>query len=249
MDKKERINKAFDYLKFKKIIKTQEDVAKMMKASKSNVCSALKGVEGVLTESFIQRFSRTFGISFEWLLTGEGEMLKPTNGNTVTVGTAQQSTVVGGNYYGTPTRAHGEEPPFIEAEVVGAPVIPMSIMKTPNIDILQYVHSHRTGIECSGIRIDNMPIALWHRVGDHALEPAYNKGDLLGLCDYPQGKEDPIPGKIYAVDTRNNGMIVRILFPDGEDFRAHATNPDFPDFIIRRENIIRIYRKMIMVRI
>lgn len=176
------------------------------------------------------------------------DAVEPT-GNTVTVGTAQQSTVVGGNYYGTPTRAHEEEPPLIEAEEVGAPVIPMSIIKTPNIDILQYVHSHRSGIEYSGIRIDNMPIALWHRVGDHALEPAYNKGDLLGLCDYPQGQEDPIPGKIYAVDTRSNGMIVRILFPDGEDFRAHATNPDFPDFIIRRENIIRIYRKMIMVRI
>lgn len=168
-------------------------------------------------------------------------------GNTISVGTANSSTIVGGDYHNM--AASTQELPIIEAEEVRAPIIPMSIVKTPNLDVLQYVNSHNTGIESSGIRVDNMPISVWHRVGDDALEPAYRKGDLLGLYSYSQGEEDPIPGKIYAVDTRSNGIVVRILYPDADGYRAHALNPNFEDFIIRKSNIIRIYRKMIMVRI
>ena len=98
MTRKERINKAFLYLKNKGIIHTQKDVAKTMGASASNVSSALSGVESVLTDKFMSRFNESFGGLFndEWLRAGEGEMLKPTvfqsnengdniQGNSVTV--------------------------------------------------------------------------------------------------------------------------------------------------------------------
>lgn len=46
-----------------------------MGASESNVSSAFKGVEKVLTDNFINRFARTYGISLDWLLTGQGGMI------------------------------------------------------------------------------------------------------------------------------------------------------------------------------
>ena len=76
MDKKNRLNEAVKYLKYKGIIKTQEDIALKMKAGKSNISSALAGKESVLTDNFIARFCATFKeISYTWLLLGEGDML------------------------------------------------------------------------------------------------------------------------------------------------------------------------------
>lgn len=76
MSKKERFNKAYNFLKYEGVIKKQEDVAKAMGASVSNVSSALSGRESVLTDNFLMRFCTAFKqISLEWLLTGEGNML------------------------------------------------------------------------------------------------------------------------------------------------------------------------------
>ena len=74
----ERLNTAYNALKKKGVVHTQKDVAEKMGASASNVSSALKGVEKVLTYNFIIRFCETFKINPQWLLTGEGEMLKST---------------------------------------------------------------------------------------------------------------------------------------------------------------------------
>lgn len=76
MDKKERFNKAYNFLKYEGVIKKQEDVAKAMGAAQSNVSGALKGKESVLTDNFLTRFSRAFKqISLNWLLEEQGPML------------------------------------------------------------------------------------------------------------------------------------------------------------------------------
>lgn len=76
MNKTERLNKAFDYLRYEGVIKTREDVAQVMKASRQNVSSALRGNPKVLTDSFIMRFANSFKqISLQWLLSEEGSML------------------------------------------------------------------------------------------------------------------------------------------------------------------------------
>jgi hypothetical protein len=77
MDKKERFERAYNYLKFQGIIKKQEDVAKAMSATRSNVSLALNGNPIVLTDNFLMRFAKAFpGIfNYDWLLSGDGEML------------------------------------------------------------------------------------------------------------------------------------------------------------------------------
>lgn len=76
MDRKKRLNEAVKYLKYKGIVKTQEDIAVRMKAGRGNISSALAGRESVLTDNFIARFCATFKeISYTWLLLGEGDML------------------------------------------------------------------------------------------------------------------------------------------------------------------------------
>lgn len=79
MDRAQRLNEAFRYLRSCGKIHTQKDLAIAMGATPPNVSSALKGVDKVLTENFIRRFVGAFDgiISYDWLLTGDGEMLKP----------------------------------------------------------------------------------------------------------------------------------------------------------------------------
>ena len=77
MDKKERFEKAYNYLKFQWIIKKQDDVAKTMGATRANVSLALNGNPAVLTDNFLMRFAKAYPgmFNFDWLLTGDGEML------------------------------------------------------------------------------------------------------------------------------------------------------------------------------
>ena len=79
MNKKERLNQAYNYLKYKGIIRSQSDLAEKMNASQPNISAALSGVPRVLTSRFLRRFNEAAEniFSLDWLLTGEGEMLAP----------------------------------------------------------------------------------------------------------------------------------------------------------------------------
>jgi len=79
MTKVERINAAYDYLVWRKIIKGQEDVAAAIGSTQPNVSQALKGAPRVLTDKFIRRFCNAYPtISVEWVLYEQGEMLRKT---------------------------------------------------------------------------------------------------------------------------------------------------------------------------
>lgn len=77
MDKKERLTQAVNYLKMQGVIKTQDDIAIAMKASRSNVSAAINGAPKVLTDNFILRFATVYKdyLSMDWLMYGKGEMV------------------------------------------------------------------------------------------------------------------------------------------------------------------------------
>ena len=95
MEKKERINQAFSYLKDNGLVHTQRDLAEKMGATAPNVSSALKGVDNVLTDNFLLRFNNAFGGIFNdnWLLTGEGSMLSASDPNSVSASSSADLSV------------------------------------------------------------------------------------------------------------------------------------------------------------
>lgn len=77
MNKLERLKKAVAHLKGRQIISTQNDIVIKMNGNKSNISSALNGKENYLTDGFLMKFCDAFtDINYNWLLTGEGQMLK-----------------------------------------------------------------------------------------------------------------------------------------------------------------------------
>lgn len=80
MSRAERFNLLYNTLRDMGLYHTQVEFAEIMKSSKTNVSSALKGDERVLTDRFLKRFYNAFienlsQYSLDWLLTGQGEML------------------------------------------------------------------------------------------------------------------------------------------------------------------------------
>lgn len=77
METVERFRKAYDYLYESGAIHTKKDLAEKMKVSRGSVQYAYAGNESYLNESFLKKFAKTFeAINLDWLLTGDGEMLK-----------------------------------------------------------------------------------------------------------------------------------------------------------------------------
>ena len=75
-------------------------------------------------------------------------------------------------------------------------------------------------------------------------------GDSLALSAYPIGEEDPIPGKLHAVDTKTNGIVIRKLEPCKGGYKAIAPNREnYPDMVILKKNITRIYRVTFLCRV
>lgn len=205
----------------------------------------LKGVSEKLAQLFIETYPY---YSKSWIMTGEGEMLKPQpqygnisvqgdNNSTANVFYGNDNSV--GNRYNDRETYRGK----------WSPVIPTSMAHMPDFDIVGHLKKQLTAGNVETLYSGTLDIDAWHYIDDDALYPLLHKGDCIGLKAYKQG-EDIIPGHIYAVDTKSNGLVVRILkFDDDSNYLACCVNKDlYQDFIIHRSDIITIYRKMIMFR-
>ncbi len=98
MNRKERFEKSYEYLRSKGCFHTQKDAAEKMKTTQQNMSAALKGNEKVLTDNFIIRFCAAFDgiINSEWIMEGTGTMLiGDVNGGNNAIGEKSQVFVHG----------------------------------------------------------------------------------------------------------------------------------------------------------
>ena len=125
-----------------------------------------------------------------------------------------------------------------------APILPTTIAGRPDTDILKYVQNNYDNLELSHVIVLDTPIDMWHIIRDDAMFPTFKVGDKIALLAYKKGEESPIPGKIYAIDTTSNGLIIRKLIPEENGaYIARSLNEErYPDFIIKEAEIIRIFR-------
>ena len=226
---------------------TQKAFEDRCNMSNGYVANIRKGIGSDKLLSIAREFPE---LNREWLLYGEGEMIKPQPSVTQNNYNGNNNYVVGnGNNVGTCGNC-GAAVPTVECEdVQAAPIIPASLTRQPDIDVVEELERRQGRVEISSIRTSDVPVWSWFRVPDDSLAPEYKVGDKLALWPYPQGKEKPIPGKMYVVNTSSNGLVALILFPEGGDYRAHAVNSEkYPDFVIERDDVVRIFKIMLAVR-
>lgn len=230
---------------------TQTEMAAKLGIGQSNLSGTLSGKrpcgDGIINKVIIS-FPE---INTEWLLYGEGDMLK--------TGHVTQNNINGNNNYnnggtmtiGCPTCGKGANDALeVAVEEVRKPIIPTEWTYQPDVDIFEEVRNNIHKVAKSRFVALGIPIDIWHIVRDDSLAPRAYAGDYLGLSMYPQGSEDPVWGKYHAVDTRTNGIIIRMLFPDVAGYRMEAPNRErYPDMIIPRDNVISVSRVVCVVRI
>lgn len=80
MTDNERLKQAFTYTKNQRYVRNQQDFTERLGIDKASMSQMINGHRSVANEVFA-KIANTFPFfSIDWLLTGEGEMLKPTEG-------------------------------------------------------------------------------------------------------------------------------------------------------------------------
>lgn len=174
----------------------------------------------------------------------------PTISGDITVNGNHNSHIGHGNTHINDSNIN-DDATYIEVEEVErAPIISATLARAPQVDVLEAVSEKADELEKAPVGVFNAPVSVWYRVQDESLAPKYEVGDLLALWAYPKGEEDPIPGKMYGINTSTNGLIVRRLFPqdDGGYIAKAANREEFPDYRIKPGNVVQIYKIMLMVR-
>lgn len=260
-----RIVEALHYLIKEGNYRTQEEIAKEIGCTASNLSGFKKGRDGVLTESLLMRFAHTFRntINKDWVLFGDGDMIiksaddiqratvainqaTATNSPNAIVNAAYNGNITVSESENTKRNKYGDSP---DEERRWCPVVPTSMARQGNFDIMGHV-SKQIGGSMERLYAGTAPIDVWHYVTDNDLYPFYQKGDCLGLKAYGIDDRRIKTGNVYVVDTNRDGFIFRrFRLLENGDFESYTFNESDPQsYVIPQEDIIRVYSVVLMFR-
>ena len=250
-EKRKRLNQAVDWLVYKHMAGSISEIAEKAGVNRSHFSSVLKDKSKPVTDGMLLKLCAAYAkLDFEWLSKGKGNPLVKQDvsisGKNIVNGNATNTIV--GDFRDISVQMpnkYGDSP---SEERKWAPVVPQSMASMPDFDIIGHLTKQVTGGNVERLYSGTLDIDAWHYIPDSDIED-FCKGDCLGIKAYPEGKECIVPGKLYVIDTRLNGMLVRYLWKVEGGYEA-ATSKDGSrnSFMIADDDVIRIYRKLIMFR-
>lgn len=229
------------YMKFKGLNDnkvTQQlglSVGTLGKSRKENRDLSDRNVELIL--NFYADLNRT------WLLTGEGEMLKPQVSQTITTNNGLAVANNGGsiNYH------HANHDANEAGEVEEIPVIPRYIYEETDVDAFEYINENDVPTSPKVKQFPNFDAYV--NVYSDEMSPEINKGDKIAITPYEIGMERKvIDGRAYIIDTKYNGMMLRKLYKEDNGFRAESPNPAYRAEFIEYDEVIRVFRIVGLIR-
>lgn len=200
-------------------------------------------------------------INREWLLYGEGEMLKSTL-------TVQQNNVHGDNNYNNGviqiSPAFSGFPAVASTEVTAdgvevlkcpkchtmidvtslalVPVIPSEIMKTPDIDMAVYIKKHPDKL--SEINLAQLwgAGAIAVEVDTRAMEPAYKEGTFVVIRQLPDLSYARADGTEYVIDAMRPHALLRYLTKERDgNYVLTAENEKKSPIYLKAEEIFGVW--------
>lgn len=178
----------------------------------------------------------------EWLLYGEGDMIKIPATMTIYNPTPEEENPEGVNVSVFPApaieeaKAEAIEEYKAEESIV---MVPVEIANAPQKDIKEYIESK--GDELESILPSDLvkPANGAERVRKNSMSPTFNPSDIVffKLLDDVRNITD---GNIYYFKIKNRPTMLRRVKIEGEKLRLIAENPNFGDIIITFSNIINV---------
>lgn len=241
--KQQRFKSAFEYLRYNGYIQKQKDLAAIMNTSAPNISNALKGLEGVLTDGFIVKFNSSFNNVFntDWLLTGEGEMLR--DQSTTNIASNTYGDNASGNNNITITRTREEDEEDKHKEIIFRPVVTKQLATQPDTDVYSVIKEDKT------LRLQYIPtippytIDFYYTIRQDAMLPAYKLGEVLAL-EHMKSNSDIVQGAAMVVDTSDFGFLFRRIYDRGDYYECRRINEDsvFENQNVPKSKVIRLYR-------
>lgn len=177
--------------------------------------STLSQDNGLSESNLLKILSYYKDLSAEWLLRGEGDMLKATSSPYPT------------DVISTNTVAEQTKPYNIDKGVKIAPLIPVDVTRQPNIRIWDFVQRHKDLYDTIPDKL--MPnFDLIHTVRSNALSPAIEKGDTLFLQHLELSTDSIVNGHIYFIDTKKNGIVIKRVFINDNHLQCFSLSNNVP---------------------
>lgn len=180
----------------------------------------------------------------DWLLYGEGEMLKVPATMTIYNPSSEERQEVGEgvdiSMY--PAEVVEEIREEVRAEIkeeVAIPVISADIASKPCINIRKYIDDKAGELE----HID--PSDLTHqadgaeRIRKTSMLPTFAPGDIV-FVRFLNDKHNIIDGHTYYFDMRTRPTMIRRVKIEGENLRLIAKNPAFGDIVVSYDDVLNI---------
>jgi hypothetical protein len=220
MEKKERLEAAFEHLRSNGSVRSQLDAAKAMGTGEASFSRAMSGHPSYLTDRFLKRFNAAFGgvFSNEWLISGEGEMLARPE-QTACPPVANCESARSGLDAGLPLV------PF--DALAGLPGGDLPGIRLEDCERYVVPEFSRMGADCLV------------RVAGASMQPRYLSGDLLAVRRLSSATFLQW-GKVYVLDTEQ-GLLVKKLMPcDGDEgcvLCVSENEKEFPPFRLPKAEI------------
>lgn len=133
-----------------------------------------------------------------------------------------------------------------DAIIISEPVIvPPAIMQRPDTDSKEWVESREAQANADRLQISSIVNATdmaW-RVEDEAMRPTLFQGEYVLLKEMDD-EAQIIDGRVYAIDTKFHGNLIRRVYDEGEYYRLEPINKDgfAPIWISKEGGYNRRYR-------
>lgn len=125
-----------------------------------------------------------------------------------------------------------------EGALIPEPVIvPPAIMQRPETDSKEWVESREAQANADRLQITSILKAtdmVW-KVEDEAMQPTLFQGEYVLIREmYDEARI--IDGRVYAIDTKYHGNLIRRVYDDGDNYRLDPINKDgFSSVTISKE--------------
>lgn len=245
-----------EYLKVKKISKSA--FGRAINASSAFVTSIRKTIGAEKIQAIALNFP---DLNIEWLLTGEGEMLKTQSANTVVTGevSGNGNQIVAGNNNVLQDKEtdYTAEPKAEDAEIIetleAIPVITTDQAKAPGVDVKELVLSGSKEVKRLSIG------EFFGKFGEFdaicptyrdSMIPTYVPGDFLFIKYKQVTNESYIKQGRYLLDTREHGTILCIVedTEDGWLTLSFKNARKYKPMRVKKEDVMSIADIVLMVR-
>lgn len=222
----------------------------------SNLSKMLGGTQKITDRTRRMIEARFPDLNFDWLLTGEGEMLREDAPRPM----AQQNNHhspgarMENNYY-MRGGAEGGNIAAQNLEVKNAsedarPIIPSYMYNMPDYDIYANIKNGAANMEIFSVEGFMKQIDIIYRVQDNSMTPSFTSGDLIGIRRLPE-TEHIVNGDYYVIDTKPHGVRLRILIENADSYTLRTTDANrdrYTDFKVAKSEIISIFAVVFLFR-